>query len=141
MSQSALASMSVVSCGHISTVCLFIIIAMLTSAVCNSNNNEELLFESIAQIFHLGATVSQVCYILCSELKMPREFVYWNRRCVSDIFSELGKRYTRQLYRMTENELWMLYNLIQLYYPLHHNKRKRGSSSSIPNRRIDIYLP
>ena len=41
---------------------------------------------------------------------------------------------------MIENEFWILYNLIQWYYPLHHNKKKRGSSIYIPNKRIDISL-
>ena len=122
MSQLALTSMSVVSCGHLSMVYLFIIIVMLPSALGNSNDNEELLFDSIVQIVRLGATVSQVCYLFCSEMKMPRECVYQNRRCVSEILSDLGKSYTRRFYRMTKNEFWMLYNLIQLYYPLHHNK-------------------
>ena len=75
MPQLALTSMYVVSCGHLSMVYLFIIMVMLPSALGNSNNNVELLFDSIAQIFQSGATISQVCYLLFSEIKMPRKSV------------------------------------------------------------------
>ena len=56
-------------------VYLFIIIVMFHSVAGNSNDIEELLFDLIIQIFQLGAIVSQVCYLLCSEMKMSRDFL------------------------------------------------------------------
>ena len=75
---------------------------------------------------------------LFNESNRSRTFVRRERRCVSDIFQELGPRYIRRSYRMNSIHFGTLYNAILPYYPkreeMNENKRvnKKRKRKSIP---------
>lgn len=82
--------------------------------------------------------MSQVCYSVFDESNCLGTFVCRKRRCVSDIFQELGPRYTRRSYRMNSIEFWTLYNEILPYYPkkeeMDDNKRVNTEEN------VNLYL-
>ena len=70
-----------------------------------------------------GASISLVyiVYTIESNSDKSRRFVRRERRCVSDMFTELGPIYTRISYCMTENDIWKIYSLLAPYYPKKRN--------------------
>ena len=98
-------------------------------------------------IMMAGDSIASVCTVYAVESNSDKScrFVRRERRCVSDIFTELGPIYTHRSYRMTENEFWKLYSLLAPYYPKKRNcKRKRSNIESNPdiilNKKIDLSL-
>ena len=132
------------------TACTALYILLITVIIPftlgNITEHDQFIENSMMLIMMAGASVSSVCAMYAVEYNSDksRRFVSRKRRCVSDIFSELGPIYTRRSYRMTENEFWKLYSLIAPYYPKKKNrKRKRGNGygnsgsnpESIPNKK------
>ena len=128
-------------------VCLFVVLLLMPSVFGNPIDNEQLLYDSIVQIVQIGAVMCHVCYSILNDRNRSRTFVCRERRCVSDIFQELGPRYTRRSYRMNSIDFWTLYNIILPYYPkrelINENKRvnkKRKRKSIPPNGEIHTSL-
>ena len=90
----------------------------------NTVEDDQFIDDSIVLVMMSCAALLEVYHNMTDEEKQFKSFVRRKRRCVSDIFKELGPYWVKRSYRMTEDEFWKLFNIIHPYYPK-SNKSKR----------------
>ena len=110
-------TMTPMPCSYLCLVYIFFIIYVLPTAFGNYKDDNQLVFDSIVQVVQMGATVSHVCYLIFNDINQSRRFLSRKKKCLRDNVSELGPRYVRRSYRMTDPEFWDSYNTILTYYP------------------------
>ena len=88
--------MSVMTCGLLGLCYIFFVTIFLPVVMGSGCDTNQLMVDTIVNIVHVSAALSHVCYALSSQSERnSRIFVRRRRRCVSDIFSELGPINTR----------------------------------------------
>ena len=121
--------MSIMTCCRLCLWYIFFITFILPVVMGKGCDADTVLDDTIVNIVHVSAALSHLCYSLFSESeRVSRIFVRRRRRCVSDIFSELGQINTRRAYRMDGTTFWKLYNMLEPYYP---HKRSNSTRLSI----------
>ena len=89
------------------------------------------------------ATLLEVALYVINNAKNHRRFVRRKRKCVSNIFAELGPTFTKRLYIMSELSFLKLYNMVAPYYPSQRGRRERHSrqgKQNYPNEKIEISI-
>ena len=103
---------------------IILISFVIPSCFGHATDDDQYIDDSIMLVMMSCAALVEICHDMTNQYKNDRRFVSRKRRCVSDIFSELGPYWVKRSYIMTEDEFWKLFNLIHPYYPK-NNKRKR----------------
>ena len=99
--------------------------------------------DSLVLVAMSCATLLEAASYVIYEGKNHRRFVRRKRKCVSDIFAELGPTFTKRSYRMSETSFWKLYNMVAPFYPKQKRRRKRRArrgKQNYPNKKIVISL-
>ena len=122
---------------------IILISIVIPYSFANETQDDQYIDDSILLVMMSCAALVEVCHDITNQYKNDRRFVTQKRRCVGDIFSELGPYWTKRSYRMTENEFWKLHNLIVRYYPkkpVSRKRKRRKLSDCCPNKKIQKSL-
>ena len=99
--------------------------------------------DSLVLIAMSCATLLEAASYVIDEGKHHRRFVRRKRKCVSNIFDELGPTFTKRSYRISETSFWKLYNNVAPFYPKRKGRRKRRGrrgKQNYTNKKIEISL-
>ena len=122
----------------------FILIAIIIpSCFGNPTHSDYAVDDSLIFIMMSCASAVQFGTDMINHRSRYRRFVTRDRRCVSDIFSDLGPYFVRRSYRMTEEEFWKLFNLIEPFYPKEKKnckRKRRWKNDCAPNKKIQKSL-
>ena len=119
----------------LSTVFIVYSLLILLPPVYANPNNDLLAEDTVLVVALVSNVICEVCSYLDSS-KRAREWVPRKKRCVKNIFQELGPYHVRRSYRMSEGTFWKLNSILLPYIPnLTTGKRKRGKT---PNGDINL---
>ena len=101
---------------------------LLLSTVYASPNYDLLTKDTVIAIALVSNIICEVCSYMDNSRK-ERGWVPRKRRCVKDIFQELGPYHVRRSYCMNESTFWKLNSILLPYIPnLSTRKRKRDNN-------------
>ena len=112
----------------LNTVLILYLFLILLPSVYAIPNPDLLAKDTALAVALVSNIICEVC-IHQSSTRKEREWVPRKRRCIKNIFQELGPYHVRRSYRMNENTFWKLNAVLLPYIPnIPTRKRKRGKT-------------